>query len=76
MSNTDIKIGSNRVTNRDHKKLTLPDMPNTVISAAQHDPVETAIPHNLKMLTEKRNDEKLAIALLIVEGGLIVYHLW
>ena len=36
-----------------------------VIPAVQHDP-----PHNLKMLTEKHNDEKLAILILIVEAGL------
>ena len=27
VSNTDMKIGSNRDINRDHKKLTLPDVP-------------------------------------------------
>ena len=46
VSNTDMKIGSNRDINRDHKKLTLPDVPNKiVIPAAQHQP-----PHNLKCL--------------------------
>ena len=40
-------------------------------SAARHDPR-----HNLKMLTEKHNDEKLAITLLIVGTGLIAYHFW
>ena len=69
-----MKIGSNRNINRDHKKLTPPDVPTTVIPAARHDPVGIAIPHNLKMLTEKRNDEKLAISLLIVGTGLIAYH--
>ena len=34
-----------------------------MIPAVQHDP-----PHNLKILTEKRNDEKLPIALLMVGG--------
>ena len=72
VSNTDMKIGSGRDINRDHKKLTLPD----VISAARHDPVGTTIPHNLKMLTEKHNDEKLAITILIVGVGLIAYHFW
>ena len=72
VSNTDMKIGSNRDVNRDYKKLTPPDMPKKiVIPAAQHDP-----PHNLKMLTEKHNDEKLAITLLIVGTGLIAYHFW
>ena len=36
--------------------------------AAQHD--------NPKMLTEKHNDEKLAITFLIVRTGLIAYHFW
>ena len=38
-SNTNMKIGSNRDINRDHKKLTPPAVLNTVIPAAQHDPV-------------------------------------
>ena len=71
-----MKIDSNRDINRDHKKLTPPDVPNTVIPAARHNPVEITIPHNLKMLTEKHNDEKLAIRLLIVGIGLIAYHFW
>ena len=76
MRNTDKKIGSNRDINRDHKKLTQPDVSNTVIPAARHDPVAKTIPHNLKMLIEKYNDEKLAITLLIVGTGLTVYHFW
>ena len=76
VSNTDIKIGSNRDINRDHKKFTPPDVSSTVIYAARHESVGTTIPHNLKMLTEKHNDEKLAITLLIVGTGLIAYHFW
>ena len=71
VSSTDMKIGSNRDINKDHKKLTPPDVSKTVIPTVQHD-----LPHNLKMLTEKHNDEKLAITLLIVGGGLIAYHFW
>ena len=56
VSNTDIKIGSNRDITRGQKNLNPPDVPNTVIPAVRHDPVETTIPHNLKMLTEKYND--------------------
>ena len=69
MSNTDIKIGSNRDINKDHKKLpvTPPDEPKAVVPTARHD---------LKMLTEKNKDEKLAITLLIVGAGLIPYHFW
>ena len=67
-----MKICSNRDINRDYKKLTSPDVPRKiVIPAVQHDP-----PHNLKMLTEKHNDEKLAITILIVGTGLIAYHFW
>ena len=67
-SNTDMKIGSNRDINRDHKNLTPPNVPKKiVIPAAQHEP-----PYNLKMLTEKHNDEKLAITLLIVGTGLML----
>ena len=71
VSNTPIKIGSNRDINS-HKKLTPPDVPKKiVIPAPQDDP-----PHNLRMLTEKRNDEKLAFTLLVVESGLIADHFW
>ena len=66
VSNTDMKIGSNRDINENHKKLPA-DVPKTVIPAVRHD---------LKMLTEKHNDEKLAITLSIVGGGLIAYHFW
>ena len=72
VSNIDMKIGANRDINRDLKKLTPRDVPKKlVIPAVQHDP-----PHNLKMLTEKHNDEKLAITILIVWAGLIDYHFW
>ena len=76
VSNTDMKIASNRDINSDHNKLTLPDVSNAVIPTARHDPVGTTIPHNLKMLTKKHNDEKLAIAILIVGAVLIAYHFW
>ena len=70
VSNTGMKTGSNRDINKDHKKL--PDVAKKiVISAAQHDP-----PHNLKRLTEKHNEEKLAITLLILGTTFIAYHLW
>ena len=76
VSNMDMKIASNRDINRDHKKLTPPDVPKTVISADRHEPAGITIPHNLKMLIERYNDEKLAITLLIVGTGLIAYHFW
>ena len=44
-----MKIGSSRDINRDHKKL--PDVPKNIVAhVAQHDPVETTIPRNLRML--------------------------
>ena len=49
VSNVDMKIASNRDINRDHKKLTPPDVPKTVISADRHEPAEITIPHNLKI---------------------------
>ena len=61
-----MKFVSNRDINKDHKKM-LPDVPKMMILAARHD---------LKMLTEKYNDEKLAITPLIVGGRLIAYHFW
>ena len=80
VSDTEAKIGSNRVIYMDHKKLTvtppLPDVPKTVIPVVRHDPVGVANLHNLKMLIEKHNDEKLAVTLLIVGGGLIAYRFW
>ena len=68
VSNTDMKIGSNRDINRDHKKLTPKKI---VIPVAQHD-----LPHSLKILNGKHNDEKVAITLLIVGIGVIAHHLW
>ena len=50
----------------------MPDVPKKmVISAVQHDQLQ-----NVKMRTERHNDEKLAITLLIVGTGLIAYHFW
>ena len=74
LSNTDRKISSNRDKNRDHKKWTPPDASNTVIPTTRYDPVARAILHNLKMLSEKHNDEKLAITAMIVGARLIAYH--
>ena len=76
VSNTCMKIGSNREINKGRKKLPVTplDVPKIVIPAVQHDPVGTTKLHNLKMLTEKRNDDKLAITFLIVGAELIAYH--
>ena len=51
-------------------------MSKTVISADQHEPAEMTNPQNLKILTKRHNDEKLAIALLIVGTGLTADHFW
>ena len=67
VSNTDMKICSNRDINKDHKKLPPPE-PKIVIPAVRHD--------KPKMLNKKHNDEKQAITLLIVGAGLIAYHFW
>ena len=63
VSNTDMKIGSNRDISKFNKKLP-PDEPKTVIPTVLHD---------LKILIEKRNDKKLPITFLIVGTGLIAY---
>ena len=69
VTQTDMKIGSNRDINKNHKKLLLTpsDEPKIVIPAVRHD---------LKTLTKKHNDEKLAITFLIVGAGLIAYYFW
>ena len=83
MSNTGMKIGSNRDINRDYKKL--PGVSKKiVIPAVQHDP-----PHNLKMLTEKQNGVKTShnsfdcrdwfnyLSFLIKINDIIIIHsLW
>ena len=67
VSNIDMKIGSSKDINKEHKKLPLVE-PKAVIPTVRHD---------LKMLNEKYNNENLAITLLIVGSGLIAYHfLW
>ena len=66
VSNTDIKIGSDKDINKNHKKLPLDEL-KMVIPVVRHD---------LKMLTEKHNDEKLAIKFLIVKAGLNACHFW
>ena len=73
VSNTGMKIGSNKDINRDHKKF-----PVVKPNVARHDPVGGRRPYNLnlRMLTEKHNDEKLAITAIIVGVGLIVHHFW
>ena len=71
VSNTGMKIGSNRDINKDRKKLLVTppdDTTELVISGDQH--------YNLKMLTEKHNNGKIAITILIVGAGLIAYDFW
>ena len=72
VSYTDMRLGSSKDIHKDHKKLSVispdDDMPKIVIPAALHD--------SPKMHTEKHNDEKPVITLLIVEAGLIAYHFW
>ena len=72
VSNRDMKIDSNKDINKGHKKLPVTppndDMPKITIPVVPHD--------TTKMLTEKHNNEKLVITLLIVGAGLIAYHYW
>ena len=69
VSNTGTKIGSNKDINRDHKKF-----PVVKPNLARHDPVGGRRPYslNLRMLTGKHNDEKLAITAMIVGLGLLL----
>ena len=71
VSNTGTKIGSNIDINRDHQKFPVVK-PNVV----RHPPVGGRRPYNLNlgMLTEKHNDEKLAITAIIMGVALIAYH--
>ena len=72
VSNAGMKIGSNKDMNKDHKKFPLVK-PNV----APHDQVEERRPYlNLRMLTEKHNNEKLAITAMIVGIGFIAFHFW
>ena len=73
VSNTGMNIGSNKDINRDHKKF-----PVFKPNGARHDPVGGRRPCNLilRMLTEKHNDEKLAITVMIVRVEMIAYHFW
>ena len=69
------KIGPNIEINKDK----LPEPVNVKHDASDKQPIEEhgmAQDDNLRMLTEKHNDEKLAITFLIVGAGLIVYLFW
>ena len=68
VSNTNMKIGSNRDINKDRKKLSVAE------PVARHDPLEVTR-SDLRMLTERYNEEKLAIILAILGCGLIAYLL-
>ena len=81
-----MKIGSNRDIDKDHKKWTPPepgkawgaadDAPKMMKGADEPVKDPCAARHDLKMHTEKHNDEKLFITFLIVGAGLIAYHFW
>ena len=68
VSNTDMKIVSNRDINKNRKKLSVPK------PVTRHDPLEVTR-SDLRMLTERHNDEKLAIIQAILGCGLIAYLL-
>ena len=83
VSNIDIKIGSNRDINKEHKKLpkTPPGlgkaegpalkMDKTIKNqlAVQHDQID-----NPEMFSKNHNDKKLAITIFMVGAGLNAYH--
>ena len=73
VSNTGMKIGSNKDISKDHKKF-----PMVKPNVAPHDRVGERRPYNLnlRMLTENHNDVKLAITAMIVGVGLIAFHFW
>ena len=85
VGNADMKTGSNKDINKDHKKLPLTptepakaegaslkvDKPIKDHLAVQHEQID-----NPKMLAGKHNDENLAITIFIVGAGLIAYHFW
>ena len=75
ISSVGMRIGLNIEISKDK----LPKPGNLKHDASDKQPVKEhamAQDDNLRMLTEKHNDEKLAITLLIVGGGLITYHFW
>ena len=84
ISNTGMKIGSNKDINKDHKKM-IPPGPDGAEGAVQaapkmhlmkstYKPIKET--DNQRMLAEKHNDEKLATTILIVRAGLVAYHFW
>ena len=81
VSNTGMKIGSNKNINTDHRKLSLTapedDVPKMVKSTDKPINDHHAVQHdNPKILAKKHNDEKLVITLLIVGAGMIAYYFW
>ena len=87
VSNTGMKIGSNRDMNKDHKKLPPPELgkaegvshATSKIMKSTEKPVKdhpTTQHGNPKILAEKHNDDKLTITFLIAGAGLVAYHFW
>ena len=82
ISSADMKIGPNIEINKD--KLLEPikagdgkhdaSMKNTNKQPVKERPIAQV--DNSRMLTEKHDDEKLAITLQIIGTGLIAYHFW
>ena len=87
-SNLNLNIGKKKGYNNKQRykqryeqgpfKIACPPTLHTPFPTPMNDP-KTVIPtsrHDLKTLTEKHNDEKLAITFLIVGTGLFAYHFW
>ena len=52
------------------------DAPKMVKSTDEPKIVIPTVRHDLKILTEKQNDETLTIKFLMVRAGLMAYHFW
>ena len=86
ISNTGMKICSNKDINKDHKKLPMTPLgpgkvegaglaaPKIHLLKSTDKPVNET--ENQRMLSEKHNDEKLSITILIVGDGLVAHHVW
>ena len=84
VSNKDMKIGSNKDINKDHKKLTVtpPEDDTPKMGKSNNKPIIDRIEvrsekeGNQKMLAEKDNDKNLVITLLLAGARLIACYFW
>ena len=87
LTSRDMKIGSKRCINKDHKKIPSPvpgkaknvAYEKVMIMKSTDEPVKDRLVTQdeiLKMFAEQHSDGKIAITFLIVGAGLIAYHFW